>query len=68
MAVIDTETKDKTVTRDYDLLDDLKKNARTTYKVNKGEVISEKETKKEWSYIVTSIGACGWIPSKYIKQ
>ena len=61
--------KTKTVTKDYELLDELKKSSKSmsSVKVKAGDaIISVDETKKDWSRITTSTGA-GWIPTKFIK-
>ena len=63
----DVEIKTKTVRKDHKLLDDLKNDAKSSYKVKAGEEICEHERKGEWTYVtVTNTGARGWIPTKLI--
>ena len=59
----------KTVKKDYALLEDLKKDAKSSHSVTAGAAITINETKKGWSNItVTSTGGTGWIPTKHITE
>ena len=60
----------KTVKKDYDLRDDLRKDDKSSsHRVTAGAAITINGTKGDWSNItVTSTGASGWIPSRYIVE
>ena len=60
----------KTVKKDYELLDDLKKDDKSSsHRVTAGAAITINETKKNWSNItVSSTGGSGWIPTKFIVE
>ena len=67
--MLDEECPGKTVKKDYELHDDLKKGAKCSHRVAAGAEVLINKTKDKWSNItVISTGATGWIPTKYIDQ